>query len=90
MVNGAGDKDVIRAGTAKVWGGRFGTTPDQRLEAFNASVGFDIRMAREDIRGSIAHVRMLSKQGIIPSDDAQTIESGLWTVLDEVEAGTFR
>ncbi len=89
MVNGAGDRGAIRAGTAKVWGGRFGTTPDQRLEAFNASVGFDVRMAREDIRGSIAHVRMLSKQGIIPSDDARTIESGLWTVLDEVEAGTF-
>jgi argininosuccinate lyase len=89
MGNGAGESNVIRAGTAKAWGGRFGTTPDQRLEAFNASVGFDVRMAREDIRGSIAHVRMLSKQGIIPAEDASTIESGLWSVLDEVEAGTF-
>lgn len=89
MGNGAGEREVIRAGTAKAWGGRFGTTPDQRLEAFNASVGFDVRMAREDIRGSIAHVRMLSMQGIIPAEDATTIESGLWSVMDEVEAGTF-
>ncbi len=89
MRGGRGDAGVIRAGTAKVWGGRFGSTPDQRLEAFNASVGFDIRMAREDIRGSIAHVRMLGKQAIIPVEDAATIEAGLWRVLDEVEAGTF-
>jgi argininosuccinate lyase len=89
MGDGAAESAVIRSGTAKVWGGRFGTTPDQRLEAFNASVGFDIRMAREDVRGSIAHVRMLSKQGIIPSDDAREIEAGLWTVLDEIEAGAF-
>ncbi len=89
MAERTGDERVIRAGTAKVWGGRFGSSPDQRLEAFNASVGFDVRMAREDIRGSIAHVRMLGAQGIIPVVDAETIEAGLWTVLDEVEAGTF-
>src|SRR5215207_11767510 len=52
-----------QAGTAKAWGGRFAEAPDRRLEAFNSSVAFDVRMVREDIRGSIAHARMLGKQG---------------------------
>jgi argininosuccinate lyase len=76
-------------GTAKAWGGRFAETPDRRLEAFNASVAFDVRMIREDIRGSIAHARMLGKQEIIPAADAAELERGLWEILDEVEAGAF-
>ena len=80
----------ITQGSAKAWGGRFASTPDKRLEAFNASVGFDIRFARQDIRGSVAHVRMLGRQGIISLDDASTIESGLWQIWDEVEAGKFQ
>ena len=76
-------------GTAKAWGGRFSDVPDARLEAFNASVGFDIRLVREDIRGSIAHVRMLGTREIIPADDAEAIEQGLWRILDEVEEGAF-
>lgn len=78
-----------QAGTRKAWGGRFSENPDVRLEAFNASVGFDIRMVREDIRGSIAHARMLGKQGIIAANDADLIIENLWTILDEVEAGEF-
>lgn len=77
------------AGTPKAWGGRFAESPDARLEAFNASVAFDIRMVREDIRSSIAHARMLGRQAIIPVDDAARIESGLWTILAEVERGAF-
>jgi argininosuccinate lyase len=76
-------------GTAKAWGGRFASTPDKRLEAFNASVGFDIRLAPQDIRGSVAHVRMLGRQRIIDPADAATIENGLWQVWDEVEHGVF-
>jgi argininosuccinate lyase len=76
-------------GAAKAWGGRFASTPDARLEAFNASVMFDVRMVREDIRGSVAHVRMLGQQGIIPTADAEAIEAGLWRVWDEVESETF-
>ena len=53
---------TIDHGTPKAWGGRFSESPDKRVEALNASVGFDIRMVREDIRGSIAHVRMLGRQ----------------------------
>lgn len=77
------------SGTRKAWGGRFSENPDTRLEAFNASVGFDIRMVREDIRASIAHARMLGKQSIIEQADADAIIDGLWTIYDEVEAGEF-
>ncbi len=77
------------SGVVKAWGGRFADLPDARLEAFNASVGFDIRLVREDIRGSIAHTRMLGAQDIIPSEDASAIEDGLWQILGEVEQGSF-
>lgn len=76
-------------GSQKAWGGRFAELPDARLEAFNASVGFDVRMVHEDIRASIAHVRMLGRQEIIPKDDAMTIEAGLWQILAEFDAGAF-
>ncbi|MBW3634512.1 MAG: argininosuccinate lyase, partial [Chloroflexi bacterium] len=78
-----------QAGTAKAWGGRFTEAPDRRLEAFNASVAFDVRMLREDIRGSIAHVRMLGKQRIIDGEEAALLERGLWQILAEVDAGDF-
>ena len=77
------------AGTAKAWGGRFAEPPDRRLEAYNASVSFDVRLIREDIRGSIAHARMLGKQGIITAEDAAELERGLWQVLAEYDAGEF-
>jgi argininosuccinate lyase len=73
----------------KAWGGRFAERPDETAEAFTASILFDNRMAREDIRGSVAHVRMLGRQGIIDVSDAQAIEEGLWNVWDEVEQETF-
>ena len=80
----------IDAGTPKAWGGRFSVSPDKRVEALNASVGFDIRMVREDIRASIAHVRMLARQGIVPASDGAGIETGLWDILDEVDRDEFR
>ncbi|HET8726701.1 MAG TPA: lyase family protein, partial [Alphaproteobacteria bacterium] len=81
--------DQVPAGTAKAWGGRFAEAPDRRLEAYNASVTFDVRLIREDIRGSIAHARMLGRQGIIVPDDAATLERGLWQVLAEADAGNL-
>ena len=84
-----GEQEQGQAGRAKAWGGRFAATPDKRLEAFNASVGFDVRLVREDIRGSVAHVRMLGRQGIVPPDETAAIEAGLWRVWAEVEAGAF-
>lgn len=77
------------AGSAKAWGGRFAVPPDQRVEALNASVGFDIRLVREDIRGSVAHARMLGRQGIVTEEEARQLEQGLWQVLEEVGAGQF-
>ena len=60
---------------------------DPLFAEFNASIGFDRRLFREDIQGSIAHVRMLGAQKIIPPDDADRIEEGLRSVLDDFEKG---
>ncbi len=73
----------------RLWGGRFSTAPDEVAAQFTASILFDNRMVREDIRGSVAHVRMLGKQGIISPEEASEIERGLWLIWDEVDAGTF-
>ena len=73
----------------KMWGGRFATGPDAIMEAINASISFDKRMAAQDIAGSRAHVAMLGAQGIIETSDAETIREGLLTVLSEIEGGTF-
>jgi argininosuccinate lyase len=75
------------AGVKLQWGGRFSEAMDARVEAFNASITFDVRFIREDIRGSIAHVRMLDRQHIIDSEAAKKIEDGLWQILDESDQG---
>ena len=72
-----------------MWGGRFASGPDAIMEAINASIDFDQRMARQDIEGSRAHAAMLAQQGIITSSDAEAIREGLLTVLSEIETGTF-
>jgi argininosuccinate lyase len=79
----------VEAARKKRWAGRFASGPDARSEAFTASIGFDTRMIFEDIRGSVAHVRMLGRQGIIGADEAAEIERGLWLIWDEAEAGTL-
>ena len=73
----------------QMWGGRFVAGPDAIMEAINASIGFDKRMARQDIEGSRAHAAMLAAQGILTNNDAETIREGLLTVLSEIENGTF-
>lgn len=72
-----------------MWGGRFTKRPDELVQAFNASVHFDKRLALHDIKGSIAHVRMLACQGIIQHEEAQAIEDGLGMVRQEIEDGVF-
>ncbi|MEO0999703.1 MAG: argininosuccinate lyase [Pseudomonadota bacterium] len=72
-----------------MWGGRFAEGADAIMEAINASIGFDQRLAPQDIRGSIAHVEMLAAQGIVEHGDAAAIREGLLTVLSEIEAGDF-
>lgn len=73
-----------------MWGGRFASGPDAIMEAINASISFDKRMARQDIEGSRAHAAMLAQQGIITDNDAKAIREGLLTVLSEIEGGTFQ
>jgi argininosuccinate lyase len=73
----------------KMWGGRFAAGPDAIMEAINASISFDKRMAAQDIAGSRAHAAMLAAQGIIETNDAEAIREGLLTVLSEIEGGTF-
>ena len=72
-----------------MWGGRFAGGPDAIMEAINASIGFDRRMAAEDIAGSRAHAAMLAATGILSDSDAAAIRKGLLTVLSEIEAGSF-
>ncbi|WP_176559253.1 argininosuccinate lyase [Rubellimicrobium roseum] len=73
-----------------MWGGRFASGPDAIMEAINASIGFDQRLAPQDIAGSRAHAAMLAATGILTDRDAEAIREGLLTVLSEIEAGTFR
>ena len=68
-----------------MWGGRFSSTPSALMEAINASIGFDKRLAAQDIQGSIAHSAMLARQGIITEEDRVAIHSGLQRVLGEID-----
>ncbi|HBN30084.1 MAG TPA: argininosuccinate lyase [Rhodobacteraceae bacterium] len=72
-----------------MWGGRFASGPDAIMEAINASISFDKRMASQDIEGSRAHASMLAATGIITDSDASAIRKGLLTVLSEIEGGSF-
>ncbi len=73
----------------QMWGGRFDDKPSDIMEQINASIGFDKRMWRQDIRGSIAHATMLSKQGIITKDEAVEIVNGLNAIAEEIKSGAF-
>ena len=73
----------------RMWGGRFEASPDEVMEAINASIDFDRRLYAEDIEGSIAHVTMLAEQGIVTRADADAITEGLGRVRAEIEEGTF-
>ena len=73
----------------QMWGGRFSAGVDAIMEAINASIGFDQRMAAEDIAGSRAHAAMLAATGIVTDSDAEAMREGLLTVLSEIEAGSF-
>ncbi|MEN8836811.1 MAG: argininosuccinate lyase [Celeribacter marinus] len=72
-----------------MWGGRFADGPDAIMEAINASIDYDKRLASQDIAGSRAHAAMLARQGIIDANDAEVIREGLLTVLSEIEGGNF-
>ncbi|MGX0876936.1 argininosuccinate lyase [Roseovarius sp. MBR-154] len=73
----------------QMWGGRFAAGPDAIMEAINASISFDKRMAAQDIAGSRAHAAMLAATGIVSDKDAEAMREGLLTVLSEIEGGDF-
>lgn len=73
----------------KPWAGRFTQPTDAFVEAFTASIDFDQRLYRYDIQGSMAHARMLARQGIIAADEAETIIAGLEGILADIEQGRF-
>ncbi|MHB8173598.1 MAG: argininosuccinate lyase [Nitrospirota bacterium] len=76
--------------TDKPWGGRFDGPTDKFVEEFTASLPFDRRLWRYDIAGSLAHARMLGRQGIISPEEADKIVHGLEEVLEEIERGEFK
>jgi argininosuccinate lyase len=73
----------------KMWGGRFGESPDAVMDEINASIDFDRHLYRQDITASKAHVAMLAKQGIVSTHDAASIAQGLDTILSEMATGAF-
>ncbi len=74
----------------KLWGARFNKKSDPWADLFTFSISYDHRLAKYDVKGSIAHAQMLGKQGIIPKTDAAKIISGLKKILLQIEAGKFK
>ncbi len=77
------------AASTKAWSGRFSEPVSDLVKRYTASVDFDRRMAAQDIRGSLAHARMLARQGIISADDLADIERGMAQIADEIARGEF-
>jgi len=75
---------------SQMWGGRFARGPAAIMEKINASIGFDKRLADQDIAGSKAHAAMLAAQGIIAQSDADAIREGLDRVKQEIDSGAFQ
>jgi len=75
--------------TAKAWGGVFTEATDARVERFTESISFDSRMYEQDIRGSIAHARMLSDVGLLTCDEFAAIESELTAIKERISKGDF-
>ncbi|KRE02822.1 argininosuccinate lyase [Bosea sp. Root670] len=73
----------------RMWGGRFATGPGVIMEEINASIDFDKKLWRQDIRGSLAHAAMLAETGILTKEDVATITAGLKKVEGEIESGAF-
>ena len=68
------------------WGGRFARGPSVIMQDINASIGFDRKMWRQDIRGSLAHAAMLARAGVIAPADESAIRGGLEAIAAEIEA----
>ncbi|CUX59884.1 Argininosuccinate lyase 1 [Clostridium sp. C105KSO15] len=73
----------------KLWGGRFTKETNQLVHNFNASISFDQKFYHQDIEGSIAHVKMLAKQGLLTGEDRDKIVKGLTEIREDLESGTL-
>ena len=83
------DKKAPADKTNQAWGGRFNEPVDAFVARFTASVGFDHRLAQQDIQGSMAHAKMLTNAGILTPQELDLISSGLQQIAAEIDAGTF-
>ncbi len=83
----AGVQEKERGHMAQLWGGRFTKETDQLVYNFNASISFDRRLYAQDIKGSIAHVMMLARQGILTEEEEEQILGGLQGILNDVQSG---
>ena len=71
----------------KLWGGRFRKETNQMVDDFHSSISFDKRLYAQDIRGSMAHAKMLCKQGILSPADEAAIQAGLESILEDMQVG---
>jgi argininosuccinate lyase len=76
--------------TSTLWGGRFSEATDAFVQRFTASVDFDKRMYRQDIRGSIAHSKMLAKVGVLTEEEKNAIQNGLREIEAQIDSGEFQ
>ncbi len=74
---------------SKLWGGRFSEKTAASVEAFTASIHYDSRLYRQDIAGSLAHAKMLVRQGLITAEEGEQIRNGLIEIRQEIEEGKF-
>src|SRR3954469_7239081 len=81
--------DKRNAAANPQWGGRFAAGPSVVMQEINASIGFDRKMWRQDIDGSLAHAAMLARLGILSADDESDIRTGLAQIATEIRAGAF-
>ena len=87
-MNQTNSKDSAPA-TQYTWAGRFSEPMSDLVKRYTASVDFDKRMWRQDIRGSLAHAKMLARQGIISGEDLSDIQRGMLQIVTEIESGSF-
>jgi len=89
MTDDSSDAPKTAPGGQAMWGGRFSDKPAELMQAINVSIGFDRRLAQQDLAGSRAHAAMLRKAGVISSEDEAAIQQGLATIEDEIAKDTF-
>ena len=75
---------------AQLWGGRFTKETDKLVYNFNASISFDQKFYKQDIKGSMAHVKMLAKQGILTEEEREKIHAGIDRIQSEEESGKLK